>query len=73
LQAHFAGKILGIGSKIADRWGMLAAAANPSARALSAIDGLLAATALHHNLRIVSRYISDFASPQAPIVKPWDS
>ena len=71
LQVRFAGRVLGIDSKIADRWGILAAHAKRSGRALSAIDGLLAATALHHNLTIVSRNISDFASTQVPVVNPW--
>ena len=38
-----------------------------------AIDGLLAATALHHNLTIVSRNTSDFAGTQVPILNPWEA
>ena len=71
LQARFAGRILPIDTEIADRWGVLAAAAKRGGRPLSAVDGLLAATALHHNLTIVSRNISDFASTQVPVVNPW--
>jgi len=71
LQSRFAGRILSIDSKIADRWGVLAAAARKIGRSLSAIDGLLAATALHHDLAIVSRNTSDFASTQVPVVNPW--
>jgi len=71
LRARFAGRVLGIDSAIADRWGTLAAAAKRSGRALSAIDGLLAATALHHNLTIVSRNVSDFAGTPVPMVNPW--
>ena len=71
LRARFAGRVLGIDGAIADRWGILAAAAKRSGRALSAIDGLLAATALHHNLTIVSRNISDFAGTPVPMVNPW--
>src|SRR5260370_375447 len=55
LQARFAERILLIDASVADRWGLLAAEAKRKGRALSAIDGLLAATALHHNLTIVSR------------------
>ena len=71
LQARFAGRLLSIDSKIADRWGMLAAGAKRSGRSLSAVDGLLAATALHHNLSIVSRNVNDFESTQVPVVNPW--
>jgi predicted nucleic acid-binding protein len=71
LQARFAGRILSIDTEIADRWGILAAAAKRSGKSLSAVDGLLAATALHHNLTIVSRNTADFASTPVPVVNPW--
>ena len=71
LQARFSGRILAIDAPIADRWGLLAAEAKRKGRALSAIDGLLAATALHHNLTIVSRNVTDFAGTQVPIWNPW--
>jgi predicted nucleic acid-binding protein len=73
LQARFAGRILSLDSQIADRWGMLAAEAKRRGKALSAIDGLLAATAVHHNLTIVSRNVSDFASTPVLVVNPWES
>jgi predicted nucleic acid-binding protein len=71
LQSRFAGRVLPIDAQVADRWGVLSAEAKRKGRALSAIDGLLAATALHHNLTIVSRNVSDFASTQVPVLNPW--
>lgn len=73
LQARFSERILSIDTQIADRWGLLAAEARRKGRALSAIDGLLAATALHHNLTIVSRNVSDFAGTQVLILNPWEA
>jgi len=35
--------------------------------------GWLAATALHHNLTVVSRNASDFAGAQVPVVNPWEA
>jgi predicted nucleic acid-binding protein len=72
LQARFSGRILPIDATVADRWGVLAGAAKRRGRSLSAIDGLLAATALQHNLTIVSRNVSDFATTEAPILNPWE-
>jgi predicted nucleic acid-binding protein len=72
LQARFSGRILSIDAPIADRWGLMAAEAKGKGRALSAIDGLLAATALQHSLTIVSRNISDFANTQVPTLNPWE-
>jgi toxin FitB len=73
LQARFAGRILAIDTAIADRWGLLSAAAKRTGRPLSAVDGLLAATALHHNLTIVSRNIRDFTGAHVPIMNPSQS
>lgn len=73
LQARFSGRILAINTPIADRWGVLAAQAKRKGRALSAIDGLLAATALHHNLTIVSRNVGDFIHTHAAVLNPWES
>jgi predicted nucleic acid-binding protein len=71
LRARFSGRILSIDSQVADRWGWLAATAKRSGKALSVIDGLLAATALHHNLTIVSRNTTDFAHVHIPLLNPW--
>jgi toxin FitB len=71
LQTRFTGRILPIDAAITVRWGVLAAQAKQSGNPLPVIDGLLAATALHHNLTVVSRNISDF--PIAQILNPWES
>jgi predicted nucleic acid-binding protein len=73
LQVRFSGKILGIDGAIADRWGLLTAQAKRTGRPLAAMDGLLAATALHHNLTMVSRDVSDFAGAQVAVVNPWEA
>ena len=72
LQARFSGRILSVDEPVADRWGLMAAEAKRKGRALSAIDGLLAATALHRNLTIVSRNVSDFANTQVTTLNPWE-
>jgi toxin FitB len=71
LRARFAGRILPIDFPVADRWGLLAATAKKEGKALSTIDGLLAATALEHNLTVVSRNASDFEPTQVRILNPW--
>ncbi len=47
---------------------LLASAARP----LPAIDGLLAATALHHDMTLVSRNVKDFIGLNLDIINPWD-
>ena len=62
LQARFAGRIVPIDAAIADRWGSIAAEAKRKGRVFPVIDGLLAATALHHNLTVVARNPHDFSN-----------
>ncbi len=73
LQTRFAGRIVPIDSAIADRWGSITALATQNGSALPVIDGLLAATALHHNLIIVSRNSSHFQPSQVRVLNPWDA
>src|SRR5438477_8456824 len=53
LPAYFEERILIIDVKVADTWGKLQS--ENKAHTLPAIDGLIAATALTHNLRLVTR------------------
>jgi toxin FitB len=73
LQARFVRRILPIDAPVADRWGLLAAQARLKGTTLPVIDGLLAATALHYNLTVVSRNAADFANTQAPVLNPWEA
>jgi predicted nucleic acid-binding protein len=71
LRPRFSGRILSIDAEVADRWGLLAADAKGQGKPIPVIDGLLAATALHHNLTIVSRNLSDFSNLPVAVVNPW--
>jgi predicted nucleic acid-binding protein len=73
LQARFSGRILAIDFVIADRWGLLAAESKRKGKTLSVIDGLLAATALHHNLTVVSRNGRDFTAAEVQVLNPWEA
>lgn len=73
LHARFAGRLLPIDEPVANRWGLLAAHAKRKGKPCAVIDGLLAATAQHHNLTIVTRNVGDFAEVQVPVLNPWES
>lgn len=73
LHEWFEDRILPISEPIADRWGMLFAQAQLNGRPLSVIDALLAATALEHDLTIVSRNLSDFSVAGLAAINPWQS
>jgi toxin FitB len=72
LTGRFRGRILAIDASIADRWGQLAAEAKKKGRALSSIDGLLAATALDRNLTLVTRNVRDFRDTPVGLLTPWE-
>ena len=42
-------------------------------RPLPAIDGLLAATALQHDLALVTRNTKDFTGLDVRLINPWDA
>ena len=71
LQARFSGRILAIDAPVADRWGLLASQAKSKGTPLPIIDGLLAATARHYNLTVVTRNATDFANAQVQVLNPW--
>ena len=71
LRLRFHGRILPINDAIAERWGALSAAAIRRGRPLPVIDGLLAATALHHDLILVTRNDTDVSGTGIPTLNPW--
>lgn len=70
LPAWFGERLLPVSPGVADHWGRLVAAAR---RPLPVVDSLLAATALHHGLRLVTRNTGDFRFPGLETVNPWKS
>jgi predicted nucleic acid-binding protein len=64
----FQERILPIDSPVANRWGLLQAQMK---RPLPAIDSLIAATALHHDLSVVTRNENDFNYPLLQVINPW--
>jgi predicted nucleic acid-binding protein len=68
LPKYFGANILPIDLAVAHRWGFLTAHAG---RTLPAIDGLLAATALAHNLKMVTRNEKDFVVPGLEVLNPF--
>lgn len=68
LPTFFTGRILVIDGPIADRWGRIVAAAR---RPVATIDSLLAATALTHDLTLVTRNVKDFVDLPVATINPW--
>jgi hypothetical protein len=68
LPAWFEGRVLPVDLAVADRWGRLLAEVG---RPVPTIDSLLAATALYHELRLVTRNSGDFEYPGLEVINPF--
>jgi predicted nucleic acid-binding protein len=72
LVIRFSGRILPIDRAVADRWGRIAGSAAAQKSPLLVIDGLLAATALQHDLTLVTRDDKHIGTTGVPIFNPWE-
>lgn len=70
LPRWFEERILEIDQHVADRWGRLQGEMN---KPIPAIDSLIAATALQHDLRLVTRNIKNFQYPSLQVICPWNA
>jgi predicted nucleic acid-binding protein len=71
LEGQFADRILGIDIETGKIWGELTARARKKGVVIPAADGLLAATALRHGLRVMTRNERDFKATGVRVVNPW--
>ena len=71
LRPWFEGRILPIDEAVAERWGLLAGQVQAAGRPLPVIDGLLCATALHHDLTLVTRNSAHVAATGVQHYCPW--
>ncbi len=66
LLSWFPQRVLPVSGDVADQWGRLNAI-----RTVPVVDGLLAATALVHNLTLVTRDVGDVVDLGVAVVNPW--
>lgn len=71
LLPRFESRILPIDQAIAERWGQITGLLAAQGSPLPVIDGLVAATALDHNLTLVTRNTRDVALTGVGVFDPW--
>ena len=69
----FAPHVLPIDLAIADRWGALSAHLRLIGIQLPPTDGLIAATAIHHGLTVMTRNVKDFDPTGVLLMNPWSN
>ncbi len=68
---RFESRILTLDAAIADVWGQISARSRSGGRAISIMDGFLAATAEVHGLTLVTRNVPDFPILNQSVLNPW--
>lgn len=63
----FSDRIIGVDRRIAEQWGWLTALVRPPA-----VDGLIAATALVHQMVVVTRNVRDFERTGVEVLNPFE-
>jgi predicted nucleic acid-binding protein len=72
LPVQFEARVLPVDGVIAEIWGAISGQAQTGGVALPTVDGLLAATAMHHNLAVVTRNLRHFTRWGIPVTNPWE-
>jgi predicted nucleic acid-binding protein len=71
LMRRFGERVLPVSAEIASVWGGISGEAERRGVCIPAVDGLIGATALTHNLTVVTRNIADIAATGARTFCPW--
>ena len=71
LPDRFSNRILAVDSIVADQWGQLLARTETAGTPVHATDALIAATALTHQLQVVTRNVTHFQPTGVNILCPW--
>lgn len=71
VELQYAGRILVVDEHVARRWGETASRLAAAGRTLHVPDGLIAATALVHDLTLLTRNVADFADTGVRVLDPW--
>ncbi len=68
----FEGRVLPLSEEVMLKWRLLIEEGRKSGHTFSQPDVMIAATALHHGLTVVTRGRSEYDRVQVPVVDPWE-
>jgi predicted nucleic acid-binding protein len=72
LRPMFEGRVLPMGEDVMFKWRLLVEEGRKAGHTFSQPDLLIAATALHHGMTIVSRDTTGYAKTGAVLLNPWE-
>jgi toxin FitB len=67
----FEERVLPVTEEVMFKWRLLVEEGRKARHTFSQPDLIIAATALHHGLTVVSRDTSDYEKARAPVINPW--
>ena len=70
-EQRFAKRTLDVDADVARLWGRVSVETQRMGRQVKMADGLIAATALHHGMAIMTRNVNDFIPTGVEVVNPW--
>ena len=73
LRSTYSDRVLPIDAAIAAIWGRTAARIEDEGGRLAVVDGLIAATAVHHGYTVVTRNVSDFVKTGVALLNAWQA
>lgn len=73
LKNRFQNRIIGIDMHISIVWGKIQCTAEKNGKPMPAIDALIAATGIVHNLTVVTRNVADMEQSTVKLLNPWPS
>lgn len=71
MRPMFEERVLAIGEDIMFKWRLLVEDGRKAGHTFSQPDLIIAATALHHGLTVVTRDVGDYQRARAPVFNPW--
>jgi toxin FitB len=71
MRPMFTGRVLEITEDVLFKWRLLVEDGRKAGHTFSQPDLIIAATALHHGLTVVSRDLSDYQKARVPVFNPW--
>ena len=72
LKDRFKTRIIDITLEVAKHWGETQGICESQGRPMPAMDGLIAATGLAHDLTVVTRNIADMQQSGVALLNPWE-
>jgi predicted nucleic acid-binding protein len=72
LKDRFQNRIIGIDMRVSILWGRIQCVAEKKGKPMPAIDSLIAATGIAHDLIVVTRNVSDMEQSGVRLLNPWE-